>query len=201
MNAIYLRVSTEDQRSQMQRREISLFLENKGLKIDVEFKDDGFSGGSDNRPGLNALKKAVIASQIKVIVVYKVDRLCRSLNHLLKLLELFNKHNVKLMSVTDSVDLSSADGIFHMHVMGAVAQLEKSMIGNRTKAGLANAKANGKVLGRPQKYGKLDVVTVLNLRAEGLTIAAIKEKTGINVATIHKFIKQERKDAYNLKKD
>jgi DNA invertase Pin-like site-specific DNA recombinase len=197
MNAIYLRVSTDDQRAEMQEREISLFLKSKGLKIDLTFKDEGFSGGSDNRPGLNQLKEAVKASRIKVLVVYKVDRLCRSLTHLLKLLELFKQYGVTLMSITDSIDLSNPSGIFHMHVMGAVAELEKGFISERTKAGLAAAKARGEPLGRPQKYGKMDVIEVLSLRSQGLTIKAIKDKTGINVATIHKFIKQERKDKYN----
>src|ERR1700677_5113455 len=98
MNAMYLRVSTDEQRSKMQAREISLFLESRQLKIDLNFKDDGFSGGSDNRPGLNALKKAVKAGQINNIVVYRVDRLCRSLKHLLSLLELFEQYGTKLIS-------------------------------------------------------------------------------------------------------
>lgn len=197
MNAIYLRVSTDEQRSKMQEREISIFLESKGIKIDMEFRDDGFSGGNDNRPGLNALKKAVKGSQLKVIVVYRVDRLCRSLKHLLSLLELFEQYGVKLISVNDPIDLTNPNGIFQMQIMGAVAQLEKSIIGERVKAGLALSKANGQKLGRPEKHGLEAKNTILLLRAQGLTINAIKERTGINVATIHKFIKQERKDKYN----
>ncbi len=197
MNAIYLRVSTDEQKSKMQEREISIFLESKGITIDLEFKDEGFSGGNDNRPGLNALKKAVKASQLKVIVVYRVDRLCRSLKHLLSLLELFEQYGVKLISVNDPIDLTNPNGVFQMQIMGAVAQLEKSIIGERVKAGLANAKANGQPLGRPTKHGIEAKNQVLALHSQGLTLQAIKLKTGINVATIHKFIKQERKEKYN----
>jgi DNA invertase Pin-like site-specific DNA recombinase len=190
MNAIYLRVSTDDQRSLMQKREISIFLDSKGLKTELEFKDDGFSGGSDNRPGLKALLKAVESNQIDVLVVYRLDRLFRSLKHLLTTLELFKKHNVKLISVTDSIDLTSPNGIFQIQVMGAVAELEKSIIGERTKAGLANAKANGQKLGRPEKHGLAAKLEVQALRKQGFTYQAIKAKTGINVATINKFIKE-----------
>lgn len=197
MNAIYLRVSTDEQKAAMQSREISIFLKSKGITIDLEFRDDGFSGGNDNRPGLNALKKAVKASQLKVIVVYRVDRLCRSLKHLLSLLELFEQYGVKLISVNDPIDLTNPNGIFQMQIMGAVAQLEKSIIGERVKAGLANAKANGQKLGRPEKHGVEAKNQVLTLHSQGLTLQAIKLKTGINVATIHKFIKQERKEKYN----
>lgn len=199
MNAMYLRVSTDEQRSEMQAREISIFLESKGIKIDLEFKDEGFSGGSDNRPGLNALKKAVKASQLKVIVVYRVDRLCRSLKHLLSLLELFEQYGVKLISVNDPIDLTNPNGVFQMQIMGAVAQLEKSIIGERVKAGLALRKANGKALGRPEKHGLEARNKVLLLRSQGLTIQRIKEQTGINTATIHKFIKQARKEAFMSK--
>jgi DNA invertase Pin-like site-specific DNA recombinase len=198
MNALYLRVSSDKQSSEMQSREISLFLESKGLKIDLEFKDEGFSGGSDNRPGLNALKKAVKASQLKVIIVYRVDRLCRSLKHLLSLLELFDQYGVKLISVNDPIDLTNPNGIFQMQVMGAVAQLEKSIISGRVKAGLANAKAKGKTLGRPQKHGLMAKNKILSLYSEGLTIKEIRNQTGINVATIHKFIKEERKEKFKV---
>src|ERR1700677_1133511 len=101
MTATYYRVSSEKQTLEMQKHAISLFLTSKNLKNDITFQDEGYTGGNGNRPGLKQLIEAVNTTTIDFVVIYRLDRLFRSLNELLKVLELFKKRGTKLISVSD----------------------------------------------------------------------------------------------------
>lgn len=193
MNAIYLRVSTDKQTSEMQERAISMFLESKQLKIDLTFQDEGFSGGSINRPGLNSLLEAVKESKIEVVVVYKLDRLFRSLRHLLATLDVFREYGTKLISISDNIDLTTPNGIFQMQIIGAFAELEKSMISERTKSGLANARAKGIKLGRPRKVGNQTIETIVNMYGCGHSMETIGAQLSLSKSTIYGILRKRAK--------
>ncbi|WP_080404081.1 recombinase family protein [Burkholderia ubonensis] len=137
----YARVSTEDQ---------SLDLQMKALvdaRCDLLFSDHGMSGISRSRPGLTAALEAL--SEGDIFVVWRLDRLGRSLSHMVTLIEQLGRRSIEFVSLTEHIDTRSSGGVLMFHMMAALAQFERSLISERTRAGLAAAKERGSRLGRP----------------------------------------------------
>lgn len=142
MIAGYLWVSTNEQNTALQRNA----LESAGCK---QIFEDKISGKTDNRPGLKKLLKAL--SEGDTLVVWKLDRLGRSMRHLVTLIEDLRQRGVNFRSLTDSIDTGTPMGRFFFHVMGALAEMERELIVERTRAGLAAARAEGRIGGRRPK--------------------------------------------------
>ncbi|WP_435947706.1 recombinase family protein [Dryocola sp. BD586] len=138
----YVRVSTNDQNTGLQRNA----LESAGCELIFE---DKISGKTDERPGLKKLMRSL--SPGDTLVVWKLDRLGRSMRHLVTLIEEMRQRGVNFRSLTDSIDTSSPMGRFFFHVMGALAEMERELIVERTRAGLAAARAQGRIGGRRPK--------------------------------------------------
>src|SRR5919112_969883 len=136
----YARVSTEEQATDAQLDEL------KAAGCAVIHQEHG-SGASRTRPVLSRLIREI--SKGEVLVVVRLDRLARSVSHLLEVIETLEEKGVHFKSLRDPIDTSTPQGMFSLQVLGAVAQLERSLISERTKAGLRAAKARGKVLGNP----------------------------------------------------
>lgn len=151
--ALYARVSTNDkgQDVDVQLRELHTYAELRRWDIPVEYVDRGISGTKESRPELDKLMEAVKGGYLDAVLVWKFDRFARSTKHLLTALETFQKHNVAFVSLTEGIDTSSAIGRFVLTVLGGVAELERSIMIERTKAGMRNAKAKGVHCGRPRK--------------------------------------------------
>jgi DNA invertase Pin-like site-specific DNA recombinase len=115
-----------------------------------------------------------------VIVVWKFDRFARSVSHLLRALETFNSLGIAFVSLGEQIDTSTPAGKMIFTVLGAVAELERSSIAERVKAGLQNARAKGKRLGRPPK--DLDAKRIATLRAQGVGWRAIAKQLGVGVS-------------------
>ena len=118
------------------------------------------------------------------MVVWKFDRFARSVSHLLRALETFQALGIEFVSLTEGVDTSTPAGKMIFTVLGAVAELERSLIRERVRAGLRNAKAKGKLVGRPRV--KADIAHILDLRAQGLSWLAIGEKLGLGEGTVRR---------------
>ncbi len=148
--ATYLRVSTTDQSVESQRLELTAFLKQRGMTLVQEFTDI-MSGAKKDRPGLDSLMAAVGAGEIEAVVCVKLDRMGRSLAHFVAIAETLEKAGVALICTSQGIDTSKSNacGKFQVQVLMAVAAFERELIRERTRAGLAVAKANGKVLGRP----------------------------------------------------
>ena len=147
--ALYARISTTNGQSpQMQLRELREYCKRRGWKIIGEFTDEGISGAKDSRPELNRLMADAHKRQFDVVVVWKFDRFARSVSHLLRALETFDALGIAFVSLSESLDTSTPSGKMVFTVLGAVAELERSLIGERVRAGLRNAKARGVILGR-----------------------------------------------------
>lgn len=139
----YARVSTEEQNLDLQKQK----LREVGCRVIME--DKGLSGADRSRPGLhNALTKL---KKGDVLVVWKLDRLGRSLDHLIALIDTIGKQGAGFASLTESIDTTTAGGRLVFHMMGALAEFERGLIKERTKAGMAAAKRRGKHVGRPFK--------------------------------------------------
>src|SRR5246500_4208819 len=145
--AIYARVSTinNGQDPRVQTREIREYCERRGWQIAGEYVDAGISGAKDSRPELNKLMADAHRRRFDCVVVWKFDRFARSVSHLLRALETFKAQGIEFVSFSEQMDTSRPAGKMVFTVLGAVAELERSLIVERVKAGLRNARAKGKV--------------------------------------------------------
>jgi DNA invertase Pin-like site-specific DNA recombinase len=164
--AIYARVSTTNgQDPEMQLRELREYCQHRGWELAGEYVDAGISGAKDSRPELNRLNADARRRRFDSIVVWKFDRFARSVSHLLRALEEFRSLGIEFVSLSEQVDTSTPTGKMIFTVLGAVAELERSLIAERVRAGLRNARAKGIRLGRPPKV--LDPRQIARLRHEG----------------------------------
>jgi DNA invertase Pin-like site-specific DNA recombinase len=147
--ALYLRVSTADQKPDLQYDGLRAYAAHAGLDVVRDYCDVGVSGRREGRPQLNALMAAARNRDIDCVLVWKFDRFARSTRHLLAALEEFNHLGVRFVSVQDQVDTDSPMGRAMFTIIGAMAELESSLISERVTAGMRAADTRGKHLGRP----------------------------------------------------
>lgn len=178
--AIYARVSTANygQDPKLQTRELEEYCERRGWRVSGEYVDEGISGSKDSRPELNKLMADAHRRRFDAIVVWRFDRFARSVSHLLRALETFKALGVEFVSLSEQVDTSTPTGKMVFTVLGAVAELERSLIAERVKAGLRNARAKGKRLGRPRVI--VDAARIGSLRAHGRTWREITAELGVS---------------------
>ena len=152
------------------------------------YRDQGISGASSKRPALNQLLKECRGGSIDVLVVWKFDRFARSLNALIASLETCRALGIDFVSVTEAVDTSLPAGEPVFQMIGAVAQFERSLIGERVRAGLANARAKGTILGRPplRKLTRTEGRELRRLRIQQpVPFRELAERFGVSVWTAH----------------
>ncbi len=181
--AIYARVSTDEQTTENQVFELEKVAKRMGWTI-TEVYADTISGAKAKRPELDKLLKSAMRKEIDVVMAWSVDRLGRSLQHLITLLSDIQSKNVDLYLHQQGIDTTTPSGKMMYQMCGVFAEFERSMIQERVKAGLARAKAQGKKLGRPT-VPPITVRKIQNLRASGLSIRAISRKTGVSVGKCH----------------
>lgn len=187
--AIYARVSTTNgQDPEMQLRELREYCKRRGWEIGNNYIDAGVSGAKDSRPELNRLMADAHHRLFDVIIVWRFDRFARSVSHLLRALETFDSLGIEFVSLSEQVDTSTPTGKMIFTVLGAVAELERSLIAERVKAGLRNARAKGKRLGRPRK--PVHAAEIALLRSQGATWRAIGVQLGVAPATAYKSAKR-----------
>jgi len=174
--AIYARVSTTVQDAGLQTRDLRQFADARGWQLADQYVDTGVSGSKDSRSELNRLMADAHKRRFDIVVVWKFDRFARSVSHLLRALETFQTLGIEFVSLTEGVDTTTPAGKMVFTVLGAVAELERSLIVERVRAGLRNAKAKGKRLGRPRKV--VDTSKIASLRAQGCSWRAIAAEMG-----------------------
>lgn len=184
--AIYARVSTTNhgQDVGLQTRELRQFAEARGWTVAGEYIDAGVSGAKDSRPELNRLMAAAHKRRFDVVCVWRFDRFARSVSHLLRALETFKALGIDFVSFSEQMDTSTPAGKMVFTVLGAVAELERSLIVERVRAGLRNAKSKGKRLGRPRVA--VDAARIEELRSQGLSWAKIGEALGLGEGTVRR---------------
>ncbi len=183
--AIYARVSTTNgQDPTVQTRELKEYCERRGWKIAGEYVDQGISGAKEKRPELDRLMADAHRRRFDAVVVWKFDRFARSVSHLLRALETFKALGIEFVSLSEQVDTSTPTGRMIFTVLGAVAELERSLIAERVRAGLRNARAKGKRLGRPPRA--VDRARIAALRRVGRSWAAIGQELGVGEGTVRR---------------
>jgi DNA invertase Pin-like site-specific DNA recombinase len=150
--AIYARVSTTTHQSvEMQLRDLRELAGRRSFDIVEEYCDEGISGSKDSRPGLNRLLADAEAGKFSVVLVWKLDRLGRSLIHLVRLMEDFQRLAIELVSFSEGLDFTTTTGKLLYQIISAFAEFERDCIRERVRAGMRNAKAKGKRIGRPPR--------------------------------------------------
>lgn len=184
--AVYARVSTTNhgQDVSLQTRELQQFAEARGWTMAGMYIDDGVSGAKDSRPELNRLMADAHKRCFDVVAVWRFDRFARSVSHLLRALETFSALGIAFVSLSEQMDTTTPTGKMVFTVLGAVAELERSLITERVRAGIRNARAKGKTLGRPRIA--VDAPTICRLRAQGHSLREIADELGYSRGLVHK---------------
>ena len=190
--AVYARVSTLDQEPENQLAELRRYVAARGWTA-VEFVDRGVSGSRDRRPALDAVLTGVKRRQFDVLVCWRLDRLGRSLKHLVTLLDELQALGVAFVSLQEGIDATTPAGKLQMHILAAIAEFERARIAERVMAGLERAKANGRRLGRPR--GRIPVERLATVN--GLSHSAAARSLGVSLSTVKRWRKAVQKTPWN----
>ncbi len=180
--AIYARVSTLDQEPENQLQELRRYVQARGWTA-VEYVDRGVSGAKDRRPALDALVQDARRRRFDVLVCWQLDRLGRSLKHLITLLDDLQALGVAFVSLTEGIDATTPAGKLQMHILGAIAEFERERIRERVLAGLQRARHGGKRLGRPLARPPIERLQ----RLAALPVPVAAERLGVSPATIKRW--------------
>lgn len=183
--AIYARVSTDKQDVAMQLRELREYIKKRKWSVFKEFIDRGYTGSNIKRPAFQAMLSAAHKRQFDVLLVWKLDRMSRSMKDLVSTLDKLGELGIDFVSYQNEMDTTTSTGKLIFHVLGAVAEFERDIISERVKAGLEHARAKGKILGRPAVKPFI-IKKAKELRREGLSFRAIEKRLGIDHSTIIK---------------
>ena len=190
--ALYARVSTtgRGQDAGLQLDELRTAAAARGWTVVETFDDTGISGAQERRPALDAMMKQAKRQRFDVVMVWKLDRLARSLSHLLAVTELLRKADVGLVSLRDAhVDTTTPGGRFTLHVFGAVAEFERALIQERVVAGVRRAQAAGKHCGRPRV--EVDVGAARTLQNAGRALPDVAALLGVSLGTLKRRLAEE----------
>ena len=180
--ALYARVSTlNNQDPEMQLAELREYADRRGWQIYEEYTDQGVSGTKESRPALNRLMSDAYRRRFDAILVWKIDRFGRSLKHLVNSLAELASLGVAFISLRDNLDLSTPSGRLMFQIIGAMAEFERALIQERVRAGLRNARAKGKRLGRPRVI--VDASRIASLRDQGRSWSEITAEMRIGKGT------------------
>jgi DNA invertase Pin-like site-specific DNA recombinase len=190
--AIYARVSTDGQTTDNQIRELRQVAERNGWEIIHEYIDQGISGakGREQRPAFDALWKGATRREFDVVMVWAVDRLGRSLSHLVNFLSEIHAKKVDLFIYQQGIDTTTPSGKALFGMMGVFSEFERSIIQERVKAGIKRVRAQGQRWGR-RKIEELDpplCTQILELRRQGLGMGAIGKRVGLSSRTVWRFL-------------
>ena len=188
--ALYSRVSTQGQKLQPQLRVLRRRAREQGWEA-VEFSDHGISGKGKRRPGLEEMLAAARRREIGAVMIVKMDRLGRSLTHLLAILAELEALGVGFISIDDGIDTKTAAGRLFLQIRCVFAEYEAALIRERTIAGLAAARRAGKRLGRPPVTDKRTRARIRRLRGSGHSLRQIAERVGVGRGTVERALAQQ----------
>lgn len=171
----------------MQLNELRNFVKRSGWTIYKEFIDEGYTGSNTKRPAYNEMISESKKRKFDILVVWKLDRLSRSLKDLINTLDELGYLGINFISYDNNLDTTTPTGKLVFQIIGAVAEFEKDIIRERVVAGLENAKQKGKRLGRPKIHHSL-LEKAKELRKQGMSFRKIEKQLGVGEGTIRKRI-------------
>lgn len=172
----------------MQIRELRDFVKRSGWKIFNEYTDQGYPGADTKRPAFTEMMHDARKRKFDILLVWKLDRLSRSLKDLINTLDELGSLGIHFISYDNNLDTTTPKGKLVFQIVGAVAEFEKDIIRERVRAGLENARQKGKRLGRPSINNEILETTSMS-RKQGLSFRKIEKQLGVGEGTIRKKIK------------
>ena len=188
--ALYMRVSTVDQHPENQLNELRHFAEQRGFQITEEYTDHGVSGTKARRPALDRMLNDAHRRRFDVVVVWACDRLARSTKHFLQVLDELNALGVQFLSQREAIDTDGPLGRAIVVIVSAVAELERSLIVERVRAGMRRAKLDGRRIGRVPL--DVDHAALVRDRLAGMSLTRVASKYGLSRASVVRFVHQDR---------
>ena len=190
--ALYARVSTDKQAVDMQTSELKEFIKRRGWKLHKAYIDKGFSGKNTNRPAFNEMMSQARDRRFDVLLVWKLDRLGRSLKDLINILDELSSFGVDFISFKDRhMDTTTPTGKLVFNVVASVAEFERDLISERIKAGLENARRKGKVLGAKRKLSPALFEKAQELKNQGLSNRQVAKKLNISEGTFRYWLNKQ----------
>lgn len=189
--AMYARVSTtgHGQDVGLQVDELRQVVEQRGWTVRREYIDEGISGAQESRPALDAMLEEARLGMLDLVVVWKLDRLGRSLQHLLSVLDELTRLGVQFVSIRDAgIDTTSPSGRLMLSMIGAFAEFERALIRERVVAGVRRAQARGTHCGRP--FVDIDLRPAVSMIKEGYGLKAISKSIGVSRATLRRRLEE-----------
>ncbi|MBX3218993.1 MAG: recombinase family protein [Labilithrix sp.] len=184
--ARYLRVSRTDQDPRLQDDETKDFITRRGWVLGDTYVDHGVSGARDRRPELDRLLGDARRRRYDVLVVWRSDRMFRSIKNMVVTLDELDAIGVAFASVKESFDLTCPSGRLLMHVVSAMAEFERCILQERVRAGVAAARRRGVRLGRPR--ARVDLDQVHELLEQGWSVRKIADTLGVGASTIQRHV-------------
>jgi DNA invertase Pin-like site-specific DNA recombinase len=188
--AVYMRVSTLDQNPQTQVHDLRAMAAQRGLNIVAEYTDHGISGTRARRPGLDQMMDDARRGRFDVLLVWAADRVARSVKHFLEVLDELNRLNVEFVSFRENLDTGGALGRAVVVIISAIAELERSLIIERVRAGMRRAKLEGRRIGR--RPLQVDREAILRDRYSGMSLTDVAKSHRISRAMVSKIVAQDR---------
>lgn len=184
---IYTRVSTAEQSTEGQKHELKEYARRRGWRIQKIYSDT-ISGTKSTRPALDEMLKDAKQRKFDCALVWRIDRMGRSVSHLLEVMELFRTLGIEFISLNESIDTSTPAGKMVFVVLAAVAELERSITVERVRMGLQNARRRGVKLGRPaiKRLSEEEVQKIRVAQKKGVTLRELAGKFGSSVWAVHR---------------
>jgi DNA invertase Pin-like site-specific DNA recombinase len=188
--ALYMRVSTVDQHPETQGIELRAFANQRGYEIVREYVDQGVSGTKARRPALDKLLHEARRRPFDVVLVWSCDRLARSTKHFLDVLDELSGFGIRFVSQREAIDTDGPLGRAIVVIISAIAELERSLIVERVRAGMRRAKLEGRRIGRTPL--DVDHVALVRDRLAGMSLTRVAQQYGLSRASVVRFVHQSQ---------
>src|SRR5512138_3034349 len=185
--AIYLRVSTVDQNPASQLADVQLLVKQRGWELVETYTDHGVSGTRSRRPGLDKLMADARKGRFDIVLVWASDRIARSVRHFLEVLDELQHCNVQFVSFRENIDTAGPLGRAITVIIGAIAELERSLIVERVRMGMRRAKLEGRHIGRMPV--EVDIAALRRDRAHGMSLREIAKAHRLGKTTVARLLK------------
>ena len=188
--AVYARVSTKEQSTEGQVAQLTAYCQSRGWADVAVFRDDGISGVRDNRPELDKLRQRMMTGEFSAVVVSKMDRLGRSLGMILRFWDESDAAGARVIVIDQGIDTSTPAGRLQRNMLAALAEFERELILERTRAGIARARALGKKFGAPRRIPEAVAREVRERRANGESLRMISQRMNIKLGGVRSVLRR-----------
>lgn len=191
--ALYARVSTPDQHVENQFLDLRKLAAQRGFEVVREYSDQGISGSKARRPGLDSMMADARRGEFSVLMVAAFDRIARSTKNFLEIVDELHELGIEFISAREAIDTSGPMGRMFITLIGSIAELEKSILVERIRAGMRRARMEGQRLGRAPL--DIDRDALVRDRLAGMSLTNAAKKYGVSRASVVRFVREAGRQA------